>query len=94
MTDPITVSGNRGLLHRFTKILSREGINHRVLVFASPMSPAPVVLDDPLDFATRLIMQSRVCEGLFTFVARELDAREQAEGLRVVQGIKGPRNDA
>lgn len=51
------------------------------------MSLASVVLDDALDAPARLGMVSGIDEGDSTPVACELDAREQTEGVRVIQRL-------
>jgi len=68
MSDTLVVLP--GLFHRLAEVLLGKGINHGVLVLASPMSSPPVVLDYTFNPAARLIMQSWVCKCLFASIAR------------------------
>jgi hypothetical protein len=68
MSDTLVVLPE--LFHGLAEVLLGKGINHGVLVLASPMSSPSVVLDYPFNPATRLIMQSWVCQCLFASVAR------------------------
>lgn len=76
------------LFHRLAEVLFGKCIYHGVLVLASPMSSASVVFNYAFNPATRFIMQSRICECLFAFVARKFNACQQTDSLRIVQRLE------
>jgi hypothetical protein len=47
----------------------------------------PVVLYEPLDLSARLGMHAGIRYCLFAFVARQFDASQQAECLRIVERL-------
>jgi len=51
------------------------------------MSLAPVVFDEPFNTPSSFVVETRILEYLFAFVTSELNACEQTESLRVVQGL-------
>ena len=65
-----------------------EGCDHRVLILAPLVSTAAVVLDETRNAATERAMRSRVGHSLFACIAGQFDAREEADGLRVVEGLQ------
>lgn len=55
-------------------MLLREHIDHRVLVLASAVPLASVVLDDLVDLSPQLQVQTRVYSSRFAPVASKFDA--------------------
>lgn len=66
----------------------RERVDHRVLVLAPLVPLAAVVFDDPVDPPLRLRVRPHVAHRLRAPWGRELEDREQAERLGVVQGLR------
>jgi hypothetical protein len=63
-------------------------VNHCVLVFTTPVSPAPILFNDTLNAPTRLGMGSWINHGEPATIACEFNACKQAERFGVVHGLK------
>jgi hypothetical protein len=65
-----------------------ECVNHCILVFTTPMSPAPILFNDALNAPTRLSMGSWINHGEPATIACKFNACKQAKRFGVVHGLK------